>query len=71
MNNQVKELQLAMKMANDALDRNRWIKLHANEEITLEVGPIKPNGTREAKSATYRFYSDAIGDVHYVVYSHP
>ena len=65
MNN--KEITLALKMADDALDRNRWAKLHVDSfEVVLEIGPIG-----ETKSATYRFYSDAIGIPHYVTYAHP
>jgi len=70
MNN--KEITLALELANDALNRNRWTKLHVDSfEVRLEIGPIKSDGTREYKSATYRFYSDANGIAHYVTYAHP
>jgi len=66
------EVQLALKMADEALRHNRWATLRVTDKIVkLEVGPIRPDGTREYKSATYTYYTDADGTPHFNVYSHP
>jgi hypothetical protein len=66
------EITLALQLAEDALNRNRWAKIHAaHGKVILEIGPVKSDGSREHKSATYRFYTDADGIVRYVTDAHP
>jgi hypothetical protein len=69
----MKEITLALDIAEKAMARNRWVRLSVSDKdvITLEIGPFKFNGERETKSATYKFYTDADGVPHYVTYAHP
>lgn len=67
-----KEVSLALELADSALMRGRWTKLHVdNKKVVLEVGPINFDGSRQSKTATYRFYTDMVGLVHYVTDTHP
>jgi len=66
------EITVALELADKAVARNRWATLHVDsKEVTLVIGPMNSRGEREHKSATYRFYTDAAGIVHYNTYAHP
>lgn len=67
-----KQISLALRLADEAVTRNRWALLSVrNEQVIVEVGPVNTDGSRQTKTATYRLYSDASGGIHYVTDVHP
>lgn len=67
-----REITFALLIADEKIRQNRWALLRVTDtKVTLEIGPVNFDGSRDKCSMTYRFYSDYDGIPRYVTDVHP